>query len=116
MKISIVTPSFNQGQFLERTLRSVMEQCGPDVEHIVFDGGSTDNSIDLLKKYSAHLAHWTSEPDQGQTHAVNKGLRAATGDISITRAPLKRCTGTSKPIPAAISSMAGRITSTRMIR
>lgn len=81
MKISIVTPSFNQGRFLERTLKSVIDQNYPSVEHIVYDGGSSDESVTLLKKYDAHLAHWKSEVDRGQTDAVNKGLYHATGEV-----------------------------------
>ena len=80
MKISIITPSFNQGQFLERTLESVVNQSGGEIEHVVFDGGSTDQTIDILKK-STHLHHWVTEKDKGQTDAVNKGLRATDGDI-----------------------------------
>ena len=78
-KISIVTPSYNQGQFLEETIRGVKNQGYTNFEHIVIDGGSTDNTLETLKKYP-HLT-WVSEPDRGQTHAINKGLHRATGDI-----------------------------------
>lgn len=81
MKISVITPSFNQGEFLERTILSVISQDCPDLEYIVMDGGSTDQSVDIIKKYQHSIAHWTSEKDGGQTDAVNKGFSAATGDI-----------------------------------
>lgn len=80
-KISIVTPSFNQGQFLEQTIMSVLGQNYPNLEYIIIDGGSIDNSVEIIKKYENKLAYWESRKDQGQTHAINKGLRRATGDI-----------------------------------
>jgi len=84
-KISIVTPSFNQAQFIEETLRSVSTQQYPVLEHIVIDGGSTDGTVQILKRYCStpgweHL-RWISEPDHGQSDALNKGFRMATGDI-----------------------------------
>jgi glycosyltransferase involved in cell wall biosynthesis len=80
-KISIVTPSFNQGQFLEETIRSVLLQNYPNLEYIIIDGGSTDNSVDIIKKYSRWLSYWVSEKDNGQAHAINKGLERCTGEI-----------------------------------
>ena len=79
-KISIITPSLNQGQFIERTILSVLNQDYPNIEYIVMDGGSTDNTTEVLKKYVDRLT-WKSEPDRGQSDAINKGFRMATGDI-----------------------------------
>lgn len=81
MKISVVTPSFNQGAFLERTLVSVLDQQGVDLEYIVMDGGSTDGSVDIIKRYAPRLAYWASEPDRGQSDAINRGFERCTGDI-----------------------------------
>jgi glycosyltransferase involved in cell wall biosynthesis len=80
-RISIITPSFNQGAYIEETIRSVVEQGYPEVEMIVIDGGSRDDTVDILRKYADRIAHWESEKDRGQTHAINKGLARATGDI-----------------------------------
>lgn len=80
-KISIITPSYNQGEFLEETIRSVLLQNYPNLEYIVLDGGSTDNSIDILKKYDEYIDFWVSEPDNGQADAVYRGIERATGDI-----------------------------------
>lgn len=80
-KISIVTPSYNQGEFIEETIESVLDQKYPNLEYIIIDGGSSDNSIEIIKKYEDKLTYWISEKDNGQTDAINKGLRRATGDI-----------------------------------
>jgi glycosyltransferase involved in cell wall biosynthesis len=80
-KISIVTPSYNQGQFIEETIKSVLSQDYPNLEFIVIDGGSTDNTLKIIKKYERHLTYWVSEPDNGQAHAINKGIQKCTGEI-----------------------------------
>ena len=81
MKISVVTPSFNQGAYLEATLRSLLSQDYPDLELIVIDGGSTDQSVEILRRYAPSLSHWESERDRGQSHALNKGFAHVHGDI-----------------------------------
>jgi len=80
-KISIVTASYNQGRFLEETIQSVLSQNYPNLEYIIIDGGSTDNSVNIIKKYEKYLSYWISEKDRGQSHAINKGLKRAKGDI-----------------------------------
>jgi glycosyltransferase involved in cell wall biosynthesis len=80
-RLSIVTPSYNQAGFVERTLRSVLDQGYPNLEYIVVDGGSSDGSAEIIERYADQLAWWVSEPDNGQTDALNKGLRHAAGDI-----------------------------------
>jgi hypothetical protein len=80
-RISVVTPSFNQAAFLEETLRSVLEQDYPRIEYLVIDGGSTDGSVEILRRYESRLAYWVSERDKGQSDAINKGWARATGEI-----------------------------------
>jgi len=80
MKVSIITPSYNQGKYIERTIESVLNQDIANLEYIIMDGGSTDETIDVIKKFGDRLI-WKSEKDKGQTDAVNKGIKEATGDI-----------------------------------
>lgn len=80
-KISIITPSYNQGKYLEETINSVLSQNYQNLEYIIIDGGSTDNSLEIIKKYESNLDYWISESDNGQSHAINKGFKIATGDI-----------------------------------
>ena len=80
-KISVVTPSYNQGRFIEETIRSVLEQRYPNLEYMVLDGGSTDRTIDILREHEAQLSFWRSERDRGQAAAINEGFHRATGDI-----------------------------------
>ena len=80
MKVSIITPSYNQGRFILRTLQSVANQSGAEIEHVIIDGGSTDETVPILKNFG-HGIRWISEKDKGQAHAVNKGIRASDGEI-----------------------------------
>lgn len=80
-KISIVTPSYNQGVFLEQTIDSVLSQGYENLEYIIIDGGSNDKSVEIIKKYEKHLAYWVSEKDKGQSDAINKGITRSTGAI-----------------------------------
>lgn len=79
--ISIVTPSYNQAEFLEETIRSILLQGYPHLEYIIIDGGSTDGSVEIIKKYEPYLAYWISESDRGQSDALNKGFQRATGEL-----------------------------------
>jgi len=80
-KITVITPSYNQGQYLEETIRSVLLQNYPNLEYFIIDGGSTDNSVEIIKKYEKYITYWLSEKDRGQSHAIQKGLDKATGEI-----------------------------------
>ena len=80
-RITLVTPSFNQAPFLDMTIRSVLDQNYPNLEYFVMDGGSTDHSVDVIKKYEKQIAWWVSEKDKGQSNAINKGFARATGDL-----------------------------------
>jgi len=81
--ISVLIPSYNYGQFIEETIRSVLLQSYRNIECIIIDGGSTDNTIDIIKKYERYLSYWESQPDKGQTDAINKGYAYCTGDIFV---------------------------------
>jgi glycosyltransferase involved in cell wall biosynthesis len=80
-KITIITPSYNQGQYIEETIRSVLLQGYPNLEYIIMDGGSTDNTVEIIKKYEKWITYWVSEKDEGQSDAINKGLEISTGEI-----------------------------------
>ena len=80
-KISVIIPSYNQAKYIEQSILSVLDQNYPNIELIIIDGGSTDNTIDIIKRFSGRIHYWISERDNGQTHAINKGFAKATGEI-----------------------------------
>ena len=80
-RLCIVSPSFNQADFLEQTIRSVLLQGYPNLEYIIIDGGSTDGSVEIIRKYKPWLSYWVSEPDRGQSHAINKGFRKCSSEL-----------------------------------
>ncbi|TAF64186.1 MAG: glycosyltransferase [Cytophagales bacterium] len=80
-KITIITPSFNQGAFIEQTIESVLSQNYPALEYFIFDGGSTDNTLNIIKRYEKHISYYVSAPDRGQSHAINQGIERATGKV-----------------------------------
>ena len=80
-KISVITPSFNQAEFIEQTIQSVIYQGYPNIEYIILDAVSTDHTIDIIKKYQKYITYWHSKPDKGQAAAINTGFAMATGDI-----------------------------------
>ena len=104
-RISIVTPSYNQGQFIEETIRSVLLQGYPDLEYIIIDGGSTDQSVEIIKKYEAWLTYSVSENDGGQSHAINKGFERATGVL------LSWLNSDDVLLPDALAAVAARLSS-----
>jgi glycosyltransferase involved in cell wall biosynthesis len=80
-RITIVTPSFNQAKYLPKTIESILSQNYPNLEYMIIDGGSTDGSVDIIKKYESHLSYWCSEKDEGQSDAIEKGMERSTGDL-----------------------------------
>ena len=103
-RISIVTPSYNQGAFIEETIQSVLDQNYPNLEYIIMDGGSTDNTLDVIRKYERHLAFWASEKDHGAADAIAKGLARTTGSI------MAYLNSDDIYVPGALKSAAERLT------
>jgi hypothetical protein len=108
-RISVITPSFNQGPFIEQTIRSVLDQRYPRLEYIVIDGGSTDGSVELIARHEGGLTFWSSEPDRGQVHAINKGLARATGDV------VAFLNSDDVYLPGALSAVGGAFASDRRL-
>lgn len=81
-RITIITPSYNQGQFIEETIQSVLGQQYPNLEYMIIDGGSNDNTVDIIKKYEKHISYWCSEKDSGQANAINQRLCQSNGRYS----------------------------------
>jgi glycosyltransferase involved in cell wall biosynthesis len=102
-KISVITPSYNQAEFLERTIISIHNQGYPNLEHIIVDGGSDDGSVEIIRKYQHVLAHWVSEPDNGQCDAIDKGAEWATGQY------MTWVNSDDLLLPGALDILAGRI-------
>ena len=80
-KITLVTPCFNSAKYIEQTILSIIKQDYENLEYIIIDGGSTDGTVEIIQKYEDKIAYWVSEPDNGQSEAINKGIAKATGDI-----------------------------------
>ena len=80
-RITVITPSFNQGDYIEATIKSIVNQNYPNLEYMVFDGGSSDRSVSIIRRFADRLTHWESGADRGQSHAINKGFERAGGEI-----------------------------------
>jgi glycosyltransferase involved in cell wall biosynthesis len=104
-RLTVITPSYNQGRFIEETIRSVLLQGYPDLEYMVIDGGSTDETLGIIRKYARWLSYWVSEPDRGQAHAINKGLARTTG------VAVNWINSDDVLLPNALDAIAGALTS-----